>query len=91
MSDLREELARALAEADGQRNIDSLPETLRIVYALQAKYIEPIITRAVAAEREACAKVAFEKRAPVDFDNGLMRLGYLSAGNDIAAAIRGRP
>lgn len=48
------------------------------------------IARARAEEREEAAKVAFEKRAPVHFDNGLMRLGYLSAGNDIAAAIRGR-
>jgi hypothetical protein len=51
-----------------------------------------ILTREIAAARKAAleeaAKVAIGKRPPVNFDSGIMRLGYLSAGNDIAAAIR---
>ncbi|MCA3704232.1 MAG: hypothetical protein INF12_14515 [Methylobacterium sp.] len=53
---LREEIAEAIAKADGQIDFESLPEMLKVVYTLQAKYLEPLIARARAEEREASFK-----------------------------------
>lgn len=65
MTDIRGELARAIANAieDAAKHhggIDSLwPQ-----YLAEADAVLPIVARAVAAEREACADVAERTKAP---------------------------
>lgn len=57
MTDLREELARALHPIQAV-SFDECDTVTRGVYYKVADGLLPIVSRAVAAEREACAKAA---------------------------------
>ena len=83
---LRDELARLMAEAYVTGNTHDWPEWHTDAEAV----ILYILKREARARAEALERAAMEalRSCPPRFESDLMRLGYLSARNDIAAAIR---